>query len=82
MIAKYEVSQKQWTEVMGFWGNNPARFKGEDLPVDQVSWNDIQEFEAKTGFMLPTEAQWEYACRAGTTEPYAGTGKSGWCEPS
>jgi len=71
MIGKYEVTQEQWEAVMG---NNPSQFKGADLPVDTVSWDDIQGFEAATGLGLPSEAQWEYACRAGTTGPYAGTG--------
>ncbi len=72
-IGKYEVTQKQWEEIMG---NNPSYFKGDNLPVEQVSWNDIQEFikklNRKTGkkYRLPTEAEWEYACRAGTTTPF------------
>jgi formylglycine-generating enzyme required for sulfatase activity len=78
-IGKYEVTQGQWQSVMG---NNPAFFKncGEKCPVEQVSWNDIQEFivklNAKTGkkYRLPTEAEWEYAARSGgKKEKYAGT---------
>ena len=68
-----QVTQAQWQAVMG---NNPSRFKGDDRPVEQVSWNDCQEFcrrlserEGKT-YRLPTEAEWEYACRAGTTTAY------------
>jgi len=77
LIGKYEVTQKQWQAVMG---NNPSRFKGEDLPVERVSWYEAKLFCNKLNklffagklpkgycFDLPTEAQWEYACRAGTT---------------
>jgi len=73
LIAKHEVTQGQWKAVMG---SNPSKFEGDDTrPVDRVTWDDIQGFEAKTGLSLPTEAQWEYACRAGTTTPFAGNGK-------
>ncbi|MBR0239384.1 MAG: SUMF1/EgtB/PvdO family nonheme iron enzyme [Thermoguttaceae bacterium] len=73
-MMKTEVTQKQWKAVMG---SNPSHFQGDDLPVEQVSWNNCQEFCkkcAQLGFpvQLPTEAQWEYACRAGTTGAYAG----------
>ena len=67
-IGKYEVTQALWKAVMG---NNPSKFKGDNLPVEQVSWNDCQEFISKlnriTGktFRLPTEAEWEYAARGG-----------------
>ncbi len=71
LIAKYEVSQAEWKKVMG---DNPSAFKDDTLPVEQVSWDDCQEFCTKTGLSLPTEAQWEYACRAGTSGPFAGTG--------
>ncbi|MEI8376370.1 MAG: formylglycine-generating enzyme family protein, partial [Planctomycetota bacterium] len=72
-LGKYEVTQEQWEAVMG---NNPSRFKDPKNPVEQVSWDDCQQFlvklNAKVGgqggkFVLPTEAQWEYACRAGST---------------
>jgi formylglycine-generating enzyme required for sulfatase activity len=74
-IGKYQVTQEQWQAVMG---NNPSVFKGDNLPVENVSWNDAREFCKKlsqiTGkeYRLPSEAEWEYACRAGTTGDYAG----------
>lgn len=68
-IMETEVTQKQWQAVMG---NNPSNFKDIDLPVENVSWKDCQEFCRRTKFQLPTEAQWEYACRAGSTERFAG----------
>ena len=67
-IGKYEVTQNLWKAVMG---KNPSKFKGDNLPVEQVSWNDCQKFISKlnniTGktFRLPTEAEWEYAARGG-----------------
>ena len=67
-IGKYEVTQALWKAVMGY---NPSAFKGDNLPVEQVSWDDCQEFISKlnsiTGktFRLPTEAEWEYAARGG-----------------
>ncbi len=67
LLAKYEVSQAEWKRVMG---NNPSRFRGANLPVEMVSWEDCQRFCRKTGTSLPTAAQWEYACRAGTTTPF------------
>ena len=67
-IGKYEVTQALWQAVMG---SNPSKFKGDNLPVENVSWKDCQEFLSKlnntTGktFRLPTEAEWEYAARGG-----------------
>ena len=73
-MGRYEVTQAQWEAVMG---SNPSHFKGDGrLPVENVSWNDCQEFckrlSAKVGrtVRLPTEAEWEYACRAGTGTPF------------
>ncbi|WP_440954009.1 formylglycine-generating enzyme family protein [Methanosarcina sp. Mfa9] len=73
-LGKYEVTQEQWREVMG---SNPSYFKGDDLPVEKVSWNDVQEFieklnemEGTDEYRLSSEAEWEYACRAGTTTRY------------
>jgi formylglycine-generating enzyme required for sulfatase activity len=70
-MGKYEITQAQWKAVMGA-DNNPSDFKGDNLPVETVSWNDAQEFlkKASDGLRLPTEAEWEYACRAGTTTPF------------
>ncbi len=67
-IGKYEVTQREWRAVMG---SNPSYFKGDNLPVENVSWDDCQKFISKlnqlTGkyFRLPTEAEWEYAARGG-----------------
>ncbi len=76
-MGKYEVTQAQWVVVMG---NNPSNFKGPNLPVENVSWEDVQIFIQKLNdqtdkytYRLPTEAEWEYACRAGSTGDYAGT---------
>ena len=75
-IGKYQITQAQWKAVMG--DKLKPYFKGEDLPMESISWNDAREFCQKlsrmTGktYRLPSEAEWEYACRAGTTSDYAG----------
>ena len=72
-MGKYPVTQGQWQAVMG---SHPSHFDGSNLPVEQVSWDDAQKFcknlSSKTGkaVRLPTEAEWEYACRAGTKTRY------------
>ena len=82
-IGKTEVTQALWQAVMG---SNPSNFKGSNLPVECVSWNDCQEFIKKlnrlTGrnFRLPTEAEWEFACRGGNNScgyKYSGSNKLG-----
>ena len=80
-IGKYEVTQAQWKAIMGL---NPSKCKGDNLPVERVSWDDVQTFikklNAKTGkkFRLPTEAEWEYAARGGKQSKgykYSGSNK-------
>jgi uncharacterized protein (TIGR02996 family) len=87
-LGAHPVTQSQWRAVMG---RNPSKFKGDDRPVENVSWDDCQRFCTKLSqqvgrlVRLPTEAEWEYACRAGTTTAYH-TGdnldamkQAGWC---
>ena len=78
-LGVYEVTQEQYEQVMG---SNPSEFKGPQNPVEMVSWDEAVEFcrklsalpaEQSVGYVyrLPTEAEWEYACRAGTTSKYS-----------
>jgi formylglycine-generating enzyme required for sulfatase activity len=81
-MGKYPVTQAQWKAVASLpqvnraLNPNPSKFKGANLPVENVSWHEVQEFCArlseKTGreYRLPSEAEWEYACRAGTSTPF------------
>jgi formylglycine-generating enzyme required for sulfatase activity len=78
LIGKYELTQAEWQAVMG---TNPSAFRGETRPVEQVTWTECEDFCTLTGLRFPTEAQWEFASRAGTTGPFAGTGvlnEMGW----
>jgi formylglycine-generating enzyme required for sulfatase activity len=82
LMGRYPVTQAQWLVVAGYPQEtqeltpDPSHFKGDNHPVENVSWDDAQEFcnrlSVKTGktYCLPSEAQWEYACRAGTTTPF------------
>lgn len=74
-LGKYEVTQSQWEAVMG---NNPSHFKGANLPVENVSWEDVEQFIQKMNkrndgytYRLPTESEWEYAARAGSKGKYS-----------
>jgi formylglycine-generating enzyme required for sulfatase activity len=81
-MGKYPVTQAQWRVVASYprvkidLNPTPSKFEGVNLPVEQISWDEAVEFcqrlSAKTGraYRLPSEAQWEYACRAGTTTPF------------
>jgi len=73
-LGKYEVTQAEWTAIMG---KNPSYFKGPNRPVEQVTWEEVQKFiqvlnskSKNYSYRLPTEAEWEYACRAGGKENY------------
>jgi formylglycine-generating enzyme required for sulfatase activity len=75
-IGRHEVTQAQWEAVMG---SNPSYFKGANLPVEQVGWNDVQQFLEKLNarndgfrYRLPTEAEWEFAARGPANAPAAG----------
>jgi formylglycine-generating enzyme required for sulfatase activity len=82
LMGRYSVTQAQWRVVAGYpqesqkLDPDPSEFKGDNHPVENVSWEDAQEFcqrlSTKSGktYSLPSEAQWEYACRAGTTMPF------------
>jgi formylglycine-generating enzyme required for sulfatase activity len=74
-LGIYQVTQREWKAIMG---NNPSEFNGDDLPVEKVSWNEVQDFikklnekEGTNKYRLPTEAEWEYSARAGTTTRYS-----------
>ena len=66
-MGKYEVRQKNFQAVMG---SNPSQHVGADLPVDSLTWDEASDYCKKVGMRLPTEAEWEYAARAGTTTPF------------
>jgi formylglycine-generating enzyme required for sulfatase activity len=82
-MGRFEVTQPQWASIASMpkvsrdLNPDPSRFKGDNLPVEGVSWEDAVEFCVRlsrvTGrtYRLPTEAEWEYACRAGSTTPFA-----------
>ena len=85
-LGKYEITQSQWEAVMG---DNPSYFQSPDRPVEQVSWDDVQTFIQRLNasteeavYRLPTEGEWEYACRAGTTGRWSFGDDEIWLEVS
>ena len=82
LMGRYPITQAQWRVVAGYamvgeeLDADPSYFKGDNLPVENVSWDDAQEFcqrlsvQTRKDYRLPSEAQWEYGCRSGTTAPF------------
>lgn len=90
LICKTELTQSAWIEVMGskpWWGGNYTR-NGDDYPATAISWDDCRSFNTRAGLRFPSEAEWEYACRAGSSERYCFgddeklTGDYAWYEPN